>query len=107
MVISGAAPLILSAFRRVRHSTSTDAFQTSDACAAPEARAHPYLRRTAVRLGSIIFPIATCPLLSASGLLLAGLIAYPEEKQGQARKDNSGRANGRPPGEAPGLSADQ
>jgi hypothetical protein len=31
MVISGAAPLIVSAFRRVRRSTSTDAFQTCDA----------------------------------------------------------------------------
>ena len=61
MVISGAAPLILSAFRCVRHSTSTDAFQTSDACAAPEARARPYLRRTAVRLGSIIFPLQPVP----------------------------------------------
>jgi hypothetical protein len=43
MVISGAAPLTVYAFRRVRRSTSTDAFQTCDACATPEARAHPLL----------------------------------------------------------------
>ena len=32
-----------------------NAFQTGDAFAAPEARAHPYLRRTAERLDSNIF----------------------------------------------------
>jgi hypothetical protein len=37
MVTSGAAPLIVSAFRRVRRSTSTDAFQTGD---AGRARVH-------------------------------------------------------------------
>ncbi len=31
MVNTGAAPLIVCAFRRVRRSTSTDAFQTCDA----------------------------------------------------------------------------
>jgi hypothetical protein len=37
MVTSGAAPLIVSAFRRVRRSTSTNAFQTR---AAGRAGAH-------------------------------------------------------------------
>ena len=31
MVNTGAAPLIVCAFRRVRRATSTDAFQTCDA----------------------------------------------------------------------------
>src|SRR6516162_9879212 len=37
MVTPGAAPLIVSAFRRVRRSTSTNAFQT---CDAGRARVH-------------------------------------------------------------------
>jgi len=37
---SGAAPLIVSTFRRVRRSTSTDAFQTCDACDAGRAGVH-------------------------------------------------------------------
>ena len=102
MVTSGAAPLIVYAFRRVRRGTSTETFQTGDAgrarvqlpseagtpdmtsghadadqagahpyqhrCAGtrsrdathvpPQARTHPYLRRTTEQLGSIIFPVA-------------------------------------------------
>ncbi len=38
MVSSGAAPLIVCAFRRVRRRTSTDAFQ---ACDAGRAGVHP------------------------------------------------------------------
>src|ERR1700731_982966 len=65
MVTSGAAPLIVYAFRRVRRRTSTEAFQTCDAgragvhlpseagtpdmtigpAAADRAGARPYLRR--------------------------------------------------------------
>ena len=77
MVKSGAAPLIVFTFRRVRASTSTDSFQTCDpgrarvhrpSEAAPDmtsgradtdhAGARPYLRLTAERLGSIILPVA-------------------------------------------------
>jgi hypothetical protein len=65
MVTSGAAPLVVSLFRRVRRSMSTDAFQTCDAgrarvqlpsetgtpdmtigrAEADRAGARPYLRR--------------------------------------------------------------
>jgi hypothetical protein len=43
MVTPDAAPLIVSAFRRVRRSTSTDAFQTCD-----PGRAGVHLRAEAV-----------------------------------------------------------
>ena len=44
MVTPGAAPLIVSASRRVRGSTSTEAFQTGD---AGRAGARPYQHRCA------------------------------------------------------------
>jgi hypothetical protein len=67
MVTSGAAPLIVCAFRRVRRGTSTEAFQTGDAgrarvqlpseagtpdmasghADADQAGAHPYQHRFA------------------------------------------------------------
>jgi hypothetical protein len=77
IVTCGAATLIVYTFRRVRRSTSTEAFQKDDAgragvqaiigggtpnmtsghAAPDQAGARPYRRRTAERLGD--FPIVS------------------------------------------------
>ena len=80
MVTSGAAPLIVYAFRRVRRRTSTDAFQTCDAGRAgvhlpSEAGTPDMTHRTCCRgsRGSASLPAPAAERLGPIVLLFLGL----------------------------------